>query len=97
MCKHGCGGGAIASNAVGLLGNLFDQFGADALEGVFEIDFLGDGNAVVRDGGSAPLLVEHHVAALRTEGDANSIGELVHAAFKTTSCGLVEFDDLGHR
>ena len=96
-CEHGGGGGAVTGNAVGLLGNLFDQLGADALVGVFEFDFLGDRHTVIGDGGCSPLLVEHHVATLRAEGDAHCVGELVHAAFETTSCGLVEFDDLGHR
>ncbi|CAB4582198.1 unannotated protein [freshwater metagenome] len=96
-CEHSGGGGAVTGNAVGLLGNLFDQLGADALVGVFEFDFLGDRHTVIGDGGSAPLLVEHHIATLRAEGDAHCVGELVHATFKTTSCGLVEFDDLGHR
>ena len=95
--KNSGGGGAVTGNAVSPLGNLFDQFGADALEGIFEFDFLGDRHTVIGDGGSAPLLVEHHVATLRAEGDAHCVGELVHAAFEATSCGLVEFDDLGHR
>ena len=77
--EHGGGGGAVAGDVVGLLGDFLDQLGADALVRVLEFDLLGDGDAVVRDRGGAPLLVEHDVAALRAEGDANGVGELVHA------------------
>ena len=95
--EDGGGGGAVAGDVVGLLGDLFDQLGADALVGVFEVDFLGDRHAVVGDGGSAPLLGQHHVAALRAEGDSYRIGELVHAPLEAAAGLFVELDDLGHR
>ena len=52
------------------------------LVGVLEVDLLGDGDAVVGDRGGAPLLLQHDVAALRAEGDADGVGELVHAALR---------------
>ena len=94
--EHGGGGGAVTGDVVGLLGDFFDQFGADALERILEIDLLGDRDAVVRDRGSAPLLLEHHVAALRAEGDAHGVGELVHARFEATAGLLIELNGLGH-
>ena len=94
--QDGGGGGAVTGHVVGLLGDLLDQLGADLLEGVLELDLLGDGDTVVGDGRGAPLLVEHDVAALRAEGDADGVGELVHAALEGPAGLLVERDQLGH-
>ncbi len=88
--------GAVTGDVVGLLGDFLDQFGADPLEGVLEVDLLGDGHAVVGDRGGAPLLVEHHVAALRAEGHADGVRQLVHAGFQAAAGFLLEGDDLGH-
>src|ERR1700692_2167588 len=78
LVDHGPGqdgrrGGAVAGHVVGLLGYFLDQLGADLLEGVLEIDLLGDRHAVVGDRRGAPLLVKHHVAALGAEGDADRV------------------------
>ena len=37
----------------------------------------GNGHAIVGDGRSAVGLVEHDIAALRTQGDLDGVGELV--------------------
>src|SRR4029079_16389037 len=73
---------AVTSDVVGLLGDLFDQLGADLLIGILEIDLLGDRHAVVGDGGGTPLLLQHDVAALRPQRDAHRVGQLVHAGFE---------------
>ena len=101
LVDHGPGedggrGGAVTGDVVGLLGHLLDQLGADLLEGVLEVDLLGDGDAVVRDRRRAPLLVEHHVAALGAEGDPHGVRQLVHAGLEPTAGLGVEGDDLGH-
>ncbi len=44
---------------------------------VLELDFLGDGHAVVGDERSAEFLIQHDVAATRPQGDFNGIGQLV--------------------
>ena len=62
--QHGGGGGAVTGDVVGLGGDLLDQLGAHVLEGVVELDLLGDGHAVVGDRRGAELLVQRHVAAL---------------------------------
>src|SRR5690606_882100 len=49
--EDGGGGGAVAGDVVGLLGDLLDQLGADLLVGVLQLDFLGDGDTVVGDRG----------------------------------------------
>ena len=63
LAEDGGGGGAVASDVVGLGGDLLGQLGADVLEGVLEFDVLGDGHTVVGDGGGAELLIENDVAA----------------------------------
>ena len=95
--QHGGRGGAVTGDVVGLLGDFLDQLGADLLVRVLELDLLGDGHAVVGDGGGAPLLLQHDVAALRAERDADGVGELVHALLERTPSLLVERDHLRHR
>src|SRR6266496_3947260 len=94
--QHGGGGGAVTGDVVGLLGDLLDQLRADLLVGVLELDLLRDRDAVVGDGGGAPLLLEHHVAALGAQRDPHRVGELVHTSFERPPGVLIEGDDLGH-
>jgi len=84
----------VAGNIVGLLGDLFDQLGADLLVWVFELDLLGDGHAIVGDRRSAPLLLQNHVAALRAQRDPDGVGQGVHAPFQRPAGFLVERDHL---
>ena len=53
-------------------------------------------HTVVGDGGGAPLLLQHDVAALGAERHLDGVGELVHAALEAATGLLVERDDLGH-
>ena len=94
--EHGGGRGAVTGDVVGLLGDFLDQLGADLLERVLEVDLLGDRHTVVGDRGCAPLLLEDDVAALRAEGDADGVGELVHARLERPAGVLVVGDLLGH-
>ena len=80
--QQGGGGGAVAGHVVGLGGDFLHQLGAHVLKGVFQLDFLGDGHAVVGDQGSAELLVQHHVAALGAQGDLYGICQLVDAGLQ---------------
>ena len=70
----------ITGDIVGLLGDLFDQFGANFLERVLQLDLFGDRHTVVRNGGCAPLLFENDVAALGPKRDAYCVGQLIHAS-----------------
>ncbi len=47
--QHGGGGGAVAGEIVGLLGDFAHHLRAHVLELVLELDFLGDGDAVLGD------------------------------------------------
>jgi hypothetical protein len=74
--EDGGGGGAVAGDVGGLGGDLFDHLGADVLERVFEFDFLGDGDAVLGDGGGAEGSFEDDdddVAAGGAEGDLDGV------------------------
>jgi hypothetical protein len=87
---------AVAGDVVGLLGDLLDELGADLLEGVLELDLLGDRDAVVRDRRRAPLLLEDDVATLRPERDLHRVDELVHTPLECTPGVLIELDQLRH-
>ena len=88
--QHRRGRRAVAGDVVGLGGDLFRQLGADVLEGVFEVDVLGDSDAVVGDGWGAELLVEDDVAPLGAEGDLDGVGEGVDAVLERLTGFLVE-------
>ena len=77
--EHRGRGGAVTGDVVRLGGDLLGELGAHVLPRVLQLDLLGDRHAVVRDRGSAPLLVEHHVLALGPERDGDGVGELVDA------------------
>src|SRR5690606_23125611 len=94
--EDGGGGGAVTRDVVGLLGDLLDELRTDLLVRVVELDLLGDRDAVVRDRGGAPLLLEDDVAALRAEGDLHGVGEGVEPTLHPAPGLLVEGDDLGH-
>ena len=78
--ENGRGGGAVTGDVAGLRGDLAQHLRAHVLELVAEFDFLGDGHAVLGDARCAEALVEHHVTALRAEGDLHGIGQDVHTA-----------------
>ena len=63
--QDGRGGGAVAGDVAGLLGDGVDELGAHVLERVGQLDLLGDGDAVLGDGRAAERLVEDDVAAGR--------------------------------
>ena len=78
--EHGRRGGAVTGDVGGLGGDLFDHLGAHVLELVFELDFLGDGYAVLGHGGRAEALLEHDVAPLGAERHGHGVGQDIDAA-----------------
>ena len=77
--QHGGGGGAVTGDVGGLGSDFLDHLRAHVLELVLQFDFLGDGHAVLGDGGGAEGALEHHVAALGAQGDLDRVGQNVHA------------------
>src|SRR6476659_647315 len=94
--EHGRGRRAVTGDVVGLGRDLLGELGAEVLVGVLELDLAGDGHAVVRDRGGAPLLVDDDVAALRAERHLDGVGERVDAALERLAGGVVELQLLGH-
>ena len=94
--EHGCGGGAVAGNVVGLGGDFLRQLGAQVLVRVVQFNFAGNGHAVIGDDGCAPLLVEHNVAPARAEGYLDRVCQLIDASLQGLAGGIVEFKLLSH-
>ena len=69
----------IAGEIGSLLGDFDHELGAHVLEAVFELDFLGDGDAVFGDGRSAEGLVDDDVLAGRAHGDRDGASEFFDA------------------
>ena len=90
--RDGGGGGAVTGLVVGLGGNVLDQLGAHVLEAVLQLDFLGNGNAVLGDGRSTEALLQHHVAAFRAEGRFYRISRTFTPTSIFFACGVAEFD-----
>ena len=77
--QHRGGCGAVTGHVAGFAGHFLDQLGSHILVGVLEIDFLGDGHAVLGDRGGAEFLVQNGVPAFGAQRGLDGIGQLVHA------------------
>ncbi len=93
--QHGCGGGAVARQIVGLLRHFAHHLRAHVLELVLKLDFLRDRHAVLGDARRAERLVENDVAALRAERHLHGVGENVDAAQHAVARVGREFHFLG--
>ena len=96
LSQHGGGRGSVAGHVAGLGGDLLDHLRADVLDLAFQLDFLGHGDAVLRDGRGAVALLDDDVATLRTERHLDGIGKCIHAALERAPCIGVEYDLFGH-
>ena len=94
--EHGGGGGAVAGDVGGLAGDFLDHLGAHVLVGVFELNFLGDGDAVLGDGGRAEGFLQDDVAAFGAERDFDGSGELLNAASHRVAGFLIEGNHFCH-
>ena len=88
--QNGRGGGAVAGGVAGLAGDFAHHLGAHVFIRILQLDFLGDGDAVLGHGGGAEFLVEHDVAAFGAEGGGDGAGELGDAAQNRLSGGFIE-------
>ena len=90
LSQHGGGGGAVAGNVGSLGSDFFHHLRAHVLELIFQLDFLGDGYAVLGDGRSAEGAVQHHVAAFRAQSHFNGISQDVDAGYHLGASGITK-------
>src|SRR4029077_18437501 len=81
---------AVARDVRGLGGDFLHHLRAHVLEFVLQLDFLGDGHAVLGHGRRAERALEDHVAAFGTEGHFDRVGENVDPGEQLVPCGFVE-------
>ena len=86
----GGGGGTVAGNAAGFGSDFLDHLRAHVFVRVFELDFLGDGDAVFGDGRRAEGFFENDISTGRAEGDLDRAGQFAHAAEDRLAGLLVE-------
>ena len=79
-----------------LRGDFLHHLGAHVLVGVFQLNFLGDGDAVLGDGRRAEGFLEDDVAALGTERDFDGPGQLLNAATHRVAGFLIEGNHFCH-
>ena len=94
--QHRGGGGAIARDVGRLGGHFLDHLGAHVFVSVFQLDLLGDRNAVLGHRGRTERLLQDDVAALGTERNFDSFGKLLNAPTHCVASFLIESDHLGH-
>ena len=94
--EDGGGGGAVAGDVAGLAGDFLHHLGAHVFVGVFQLNFLGDGDAVFGDGRRAEGFLEDDVAALGAERDFDGSGELLNAATHRVAGFLIEGNHFCH-
>ena len=95
--QQGRGGGAVASDVVGLDRNGLDQLRAEVLEGLLDVNIAGDGHAVIGNGRATEGLGQYDVAAAWAEGDLNGISQRIDAALNSLASFLVECNKLCHK
>ena len=90
--QDGRGARAVADHVAGLLGGLAQHLRAEILLRILEVEFLGDGHAVVADDRRAPFLLDQHRFRLRAERDAHRIRQLRRAAQDLLARGRAKQD-----
>ena len=96
LCKNGSSCGTITGNIVGLGSNFSYQLCAHVLELILQLDFLGNGNAIVGDERCAVCLGQHYVSSLRSQSYSDRICKLVNTGSKSFSCLYAKFNFLSH-
>src|SRR5437899_3075527 len=87
---------AVARDVGGLGRDFLQHLGAHVLAGVLELDLLGNGDAILGQGGAAELLGDDDVPPLRPERDLDGVRHDVDAAQARSAGFLVEQKLLGH-
>ena len=77
-------------------GDFLHHLGAHVFVDVFQLNFLGDGDAVFGDGRRAEGFLEDDVAALGAERDFDGSGELLNAATHRVAGFLIEGNHFCH-
>ncbi len=88
--QYRCRRGTVSSEVAGLGRDFLHHLRAHVLEGIRELDFLGDGHSVLGDGRRTELLVDDDVPALRAKRDLDRLRELIDAALESRACFGVE-------
>ena len=89
--QHRSGGGTVTGLVVGLGSDLLDHLGAHVGEAVFQLHCLGYGYTVLGHLRSTEFLVNHHVAAFRTQRYLDGVCQRIRAFFHTGTNIHVEF------
>ncbi len=92
LSQYGGSGGTVTSVVIGAGGNVFNQLRAHVFELVFQLDFLGNGNAVFGDQRRAEAALDQHVTTLRTQSSFYRIGQRVDAVQHLVATGNTEFN-----
>ena len=94
--QHGGGGGAVARDVVGLLGDFLDQLSADLLVRVLQLDLLGDGHAIVGDRGAPHFFSRTTLRPLGPNVTSYRVGEGIQAPLEAATGLFVIRNRLGH-
>ncbi len=93
--EHGRGRGAVTRDVGGLGRHLLDHLRAHVGEPVFELDLLGDGDAILRHRRRTPAPLENDVPATRAERHLDGVCEDVEAVGDALSGRLRKHHLLG--
>ena len=96
LCKDGGCGCSVARIVASLAGNTLDELCACVLKLVLQFNFLGYRNAVFRNLRGAKLLLNHHIAALRTQCYLYCVGQLVDTLLQQVAGFCVKLYCLCH-
>ena len=93
----GSAGRSIGAAAVtGLRGHALNELCTSILKLVLQFNLLSDGHTVLGDLRSTELLLNDHIAALRTECYLDCVSQLVYALLHSVAGVNIEFNILCH-
>ena len=96
LCQNGRCCSTVAGNIICLCRNLFYQLCAHVFIGVFQLDILCNGNAVVCNQGRSEFSVQNHVSALGPQCYLYCICQLIHTCRHCVSGIGAVFDFFCH-
>ena len=94
--QHRSGGGTIAGDVIGLGGNFTDQGSAHVFKWIFQFNVLGNGHAIIGDGGRTEFLFQDNVTAFGPQCYFYGISQFIDAAFQAATSIFIKFNQFSH-
>ncbi len=87
---------SVTSYIIGLRRHFLHELCAHVLEGIFQFDFLSDGNAVIRNQRAAEFLLQYYVATFWSQCNFYRICQSIYTTKHSATCIFTKLNNLCH-